>query len=137
MLDHIPLPNDRPSFDNALTVILSEHATLRNMALAASQRLEYSPEDATSLAAAMTAHESSEARLFALPFLTKTPKSVISTGSRARQRCLAYTSGNFHHRDPRAAANLFVEALLVHLDEEETWLAREQELHHERLLQSI
>jgi hypothetical protein len=108
-------PATRAEFDSAMTAILSEHATLRRLAAAASRRPGFSTDDALSLADAMSAHESTEARLFSLPFLTRPPKSVTSTGARARQRCLDYTSGNFSLPDASAAAALFVDALVTHL----------------------
>ncbi len=67
-------PATRAEFDGAMTAILSEHATLRRLAAAASRRPDFSTDDALSLADAMSAHESTEARLFALPFLTRPPK---------------------------------------------------------------
>ncbi|HZV54953.1 MAG TPA: hypothetical protein VFF82_08435 [Rhodocyclaceae bacterium] len=125
-------PTDRASFEEAMTTVLADHTTLRSLAVAASRR-PFSADGAMSLAEAMTAHESAEARLFALPFLTRPPETVASTAARARQRCLEYTSGNFHLPDPSAAAALFVEALLTHLAVEETWLAHEDEHQKERL----
>lgn len=126
-------PTDRVSFDSAMAAILSEHATLKRLAAAAAKRPGFSTDDAMSLADAMTAHESTEARLFALPFLTRPPKSVTSTAAHAHQRCVDYTSGNFHLPDPSAAAALFVDALLAHLAAEEAWLASEKKHQHERL----
>lgn len=126
-------PTDRASFDKAMAAILSDHATLRHLAVAASKRSGFSADDALSLADAMAAHESAEARLFDLPFLTRTPESVTATATRAHQLCLDYTSGNFRLPDPSAAAALFVDALLAHLAAEEAWLAHEREHQNERL----
>jgi hypothetical protein len=127
-------PTDRASFNGAMTAVLSDHATLRRLAVAASKRSGFSTDDAMSLAEAMAAHESAEARLFALPFLTRPPETVTSTAARARRRCLEYTSGNFYLPDPSAGAALFVDALVAHLAAEEAWLAHEKEHQNERLL---
>jgi len=124
-------PTDRASFDNAINAILDEHNTLRRLALSVSQRPGFSSDDAMSLADAMTAHEETEARLFAMPFVTRPPESVISTGARARRRCQEFTSGDSNLPDPSAAAALFVDALLTHLATEEAWLARERKLQIE------
>ena len=137
MIANTPLPTDRASFDSAIAAVLAEHATLRRLAVAASKRPGFSTDDTLSLADAMTAHESAEARLFALPFLTRPTEFVTSTGAQARRRCLDYTSGKFRFPDPSAAAAVFVDTLLVHLAAEEEWLADESEHHHERLLNSI
>ena len=130
-------PSDRASFNSAMTDVLSEHTTLRRLAAVAAKRSFSSADDALSLAEAMASHERTEARLFALPFLTRTPKSVTTTAARANRRCTEYTSGNFHLPDPSAAAALIVEALLAHLSAEEAWLTHEQEQKHERLLTAI
>ncbi len=135
--DTPPSPTDRASFDSAITAVLAEHTTLRRLAIAATKQSGFSADDTMSLADAMTAHESIEARLFALPFLTRPPESVTSTGAQARRRCLDYTSGNFRLPNPSDAAALFVDALLAHLAAEEAWLAHEEEDHHERLLHAI
>ncbi len=90
-----------------------------------------------SLADAMVSHEKTEARLFALPFLTQIPKIVSSTAARARRRCIEYTSGSYHLPDRSVAAALFIDALLGHLATEEAWLAREKEQKHERLMTGI
>ena len=138
MIGNIPLPTDRASFDSAISTILSEHATLRGLAAAASNENSFSTDDVMSLVDAVGAHEGAEARLFGLPFLTRTPESVISTGARTHQLCLDYTSENARHPGASAAAAaLFADALLTHLTAEEAWLAHEKELHHERLLRSI
>lgn len=129
--------NDRVSFDSAMAAVLSEHTTLRHLAVAASRRTGSSADDTMSLVAAMTSHEVAEARLFALPFLTRTPKTVTTTAARARRRCTEYVSGEFHLPDPGAASGLFVDALLAHLAAEEAWLAHEKEQKHERLLTAI
>ena len=125
-------PSDRASFNGAITAILSDHATLRHLAAGASKR-GFSTDDAMSLAEAMATHERTEARLFALPFLTHPPETVTVTAARARQRCLEYTAGNFRPPDASAAAALFVDALLTHLVAEEDWLAQEEEHEKERL----
>lgn len=128
-----PSPTNRAEFDSAMAAILAEHAMLRRLATVASRHPGTSADDAMSLADAMSSHENTEARLFALPFLTRPPKSVTVSGTRARQRCRDYMSGNFSLPDPGAAAALFVDALLAHLAAEEAWLAHEKEHQHERL----
>lgn len=130
-------PADFASFNSAMTAVLSEHATLRRLAVAVSKGHDSSSDDVMSLADAMVEHEGAEARLFALPFLTHTPKTVNSTAVRARRRCIEYTSGDYHLPNPSAAAALFVDALLAHLAAEEAWLAHEKELKHERLMTGI
>jgi hypothetical protein len=132
-----PSPTDRAAFDSAIAAILSEHTTLKRLALAVSKPSGFSADATLSLADALTAHEGMEARLFSLPFLTRMPKSITSTGARAQQRCHDYTSGDFHLPDPSAAAAQFVDALLAHLAAEEAWLIHEREHHHERLLNAI
>ncbi|OHC71108.1 MAG: hypothetical protein A2045_09670 [Rhodocyclales bacterium GWA2_65_20] len=126
-------PTDRASFNRAMADVLSEHATLRRLAVIASRRSCFCADDAMSLADAMAAHESAEARLFALPFLTRPPESVTATAARASRRCIEYTSGNFRLPDPSAAAALFIEALLAHIAAEEAWLAHEEQYQNERL----
>lgn len=128
-------PGDRASFDEALAAIDADHAMLRHLAtVAASERSDFSADDVLSLAEATARHENVEDRLFALPFLTRPTEIVVSTAARARQRRIEYTSGDFHLPDPRAAAALFVDALLAHLAAEEAWLAREKEHQDERML---
>lgn len=130
-------PTDRASFDSAMAAVLAEHATLRRLAAAVSKHPDFSSDDTMSLADAVASHEDVEARLFALPFLTRPPKSVTATAAQARQKCLDYTSGNFRVPSAGAAAALFADALLAHLAAEEAWLAREKELYHQRLLANI
>ena len=125
-------PTDRASFNGAMTAVLSDHATLRRLATVASKR-GFLADDAMSLAEAMVTHESTEARLFALPFITRPPETVTATAARARRRCLEYTSGDFRLPDPSAAAAVFVDALLAHLAAEEAWFAHEEEHEKERL----
>lgn len=125
-------PNDRAQFDGAIAAILSDHATLKRLAVSASKH-GFPTDDAMSLAEAMTAHESAEARLFALPFVTRPPETVGSTAARARRRCIEYTSGDYNLPDASAAAALFVDALLAHLAVEEAWLVHEKEHQHDRL----
>lgn len=138
MIGNIPMPTDRASFDSAIATVLSEHATLRHLAAMASEGANFSADDALSLANAVTSHEHAEDRLFELPFLTRTPASVISTGARLHHICVDYTSGkNSRHPNSRTAATLLSDALLAHIAAEEVWLAHEKELHHERLLKSI
>ena len=137
MNTNIPSPTDRAAFNDAINAILADHAMLRHLAVAVSERPANSADAAMSLADAMTAHESTEARLFALPFLTRPPETVTSSAARARRRCVEYTSGNYRLPNPMAAAAVLVDALLAHLVVEDAWLAQEQQHHHERLLNSI
>jgi hypothetical protein len=126
--------NGRSPFRGLLDSVLADHAILRHLAVASINPRGFTADNMMSLADAMSAHESAETRLFAHPFLSRQPKTVASTGARARRRCLEYTSGNSHLPDPSAAAALFVDALLAHLAAEEAWLKQEQEHQNERLL---
>jgi len=126
-------PADRAAFNDAITSIRADHAVLRDLATAASRRPGFSADDTLSLADAMLAHESAEARLFALPFVTRPPDSVTATAARARQRCLEYKTGTYRLPTPSAAAGVFIDALLTHLAVEDTWLAHEDEHQKERL----
>jgi hypothetical protein len=126
-------PDDRAAFNDALASIHADHAVLRDLAAAAARRAGFTADDTMSLADAMLAHESAEARLFELPFVTRPPDSVTSTAARARQRCLEYKSGTYRLPDANAAAGLFIDALLTHLAVEDTWLAHEEEHQKERL----
>jgi hypothetical protein len=78
-------------------------------------------------------HENAEARLFALPFVTRPPDSVVSTAARARQRGLEYKSGTYRLPNAEAAAGVFIDALLTHLAVEDTWLDQENDHQQERL----
>lgn len=126
-------PDDRASFNEAIASILSEHATLRRLAAATTSHLGGSTDEAMSLAAAMAAHEKTEARLFALPFVSHPPEIVMTTAARAEQRCMEFTTGSYHLPDASAAAALFVDALLAHLAAEEAWLRHEDEHQKDRL----
>jgi hypothetical protein len=130
-------PTDRASFNNALAAIHADHATLRRLATCATRQPELSTDAILSLVDAMAAHEQTEASLFSLPFLTRTPETVTSSAARARRRCLEYTSGNFDLPDSTTASALLVEALLLHLAAEEGWLAHEMAEKNERLWTSI
>ena len=136
MIAHNPAPADRGSFNDALSAVLSDHATLRRLAACASSHSGFCADDTLSLADAMAAHERAEAGFFSLPFLTP-PGTVTSTAVRANRRRLEYTSGNFRLPDPSAAAALFVEALIAHLASEEAWLAHEKAEKDERMWTSI
>jgi hypothetical protein len=126
-------PSDRAKFNDAMAEIRADHAVLRDLAAAASQRSGFSADDTMSLADAMIAHESVEARLFALPFVSNPPETVLSTAAWARRRCIEYTSGSFRVPDAHAAAALFVDALLAHLAAEDAWLDQEDEHQKDRL----
>jgi hypothetical protein len=134
---HPDIPQDRVSFNSALEAIHAEHAAMRRLADVASSRPELCADVTLSLADAMAAHERSEAGLFPLPFLTRTPEAVVSSAIRARRHCEDYTGGDFRRRDPHAVAALFIEALLAHLDAEDAWLADEKAQKNERLLTAI
>jgi hypothetical protein len=81
----------------------------------------------------METHERIEARLFALPLITRPPEIVMSTAARAHQRCMEFATGTYHLPDTRAAVAVFVDALLVHLAAEEAWLRHEDEHQKDRL----
>jgi hypothetical protein len=106
---------------------------MRHLAECAAREAGYSADDMMSLADAMIAHERTEARLFALPFLARSPEAVNLTAVQARRRCIEFTSGAYGD----AAAARFIEALLAHLSAEEAWLTHEKELKNERMLTSI
>lgn len=126
-------PADRAAFNDALASIRADHAVLRDLAMAATMHVGSWADDAMSLADAMLTHESAEARLFALPFVTRPPDSVTSTAARARQRCLEYKSGTYRLPNAEAAAGVFIDALLTHLAIEDSWLEHEDEQQQERL----
>jgi hypothetical protein len=125
---NLPTPTDRPSFNAALADVLTDHATMRRLASTATRHPEAISADAVmSIADILSAHELVEARLFATPFLTRTPQSVLSTTTQVRMRCRDFMTGNHHLPDTNASAALFVEALLAHIAAEEAWFAREQQ----------
>lgn len=126
-------PTDRAAFRDALASIRADHAVLRDLAKAASLHVGFSADDTMSLADAMLDHENAEARLFALPFVTRPPESVASTAARARQRGLEYKSGTYRLPNAEAAAGVFIDALLTHLAVEDTWLDQEDAHQRERL----
>lgn len=137
MLTQTPSPTDRASFNDALHAIQADHATMRHLADIAVSQPELCADVTLSLMDAMAAHEKTEAGLFPLPFLTRTPEAVVASALRARRRCEDYTSGDFRRRNANSVAALFVEALLDHLDAEEAWLADEWNQKNERLWTSI
>lgn len=125
---NLPTPTDRPSFNAALADVLADHATMRRLATTATQNPKAISADAMmSIADIMAAHELVEARLFATPFLTRTPESVLSTTTQVRMRCRDFLTGNHRLPDTNTSAALFVEALLAHIAAEEAWFAREQQ----------
>lgn len=131
----LPLaPDGRSPFSGLLATVLSDHAKIKHLAIAAAEHPPFSADAVMSLTDAFAAHESAEALLFAHPFLTRPPKTVTATAARARRRCLEYASGNSRLPDPGAAAALFVDALIAHMAAEEAWLEHEQEHQNERLL---
>lgn len=137
MLAHTGTPNDRATFNKALSAVLSEHEALRQLAETVSAQPLASADAATSMAEALAVHERTEARLFALPFLPRMPKNVSATAARAQQCCNDYTSGKARQEDPAAAAALFANALLEHLSVEEAWLAEERAQKNQRMWTSI
>lgn len=126
-------PTDRTTFNQAIASIRADHAVLRELAMAVSRHSKTSADDTLSLVDAMLAHESAEARLFDLPFVTRPPASVASSAERARRRCVEYMTGTYELPDATAAAGIFVDALLTHLAVEDAWLAHEEEHQHDRL----
>jgi hypothetical protein len=126
-------PNDRASFNEALAGILSDHETLRRLAAATSSHQGNVTDEAMSLVEALDTHERTEARLFALPLITRPPEIVISTAARAHQRSMEFATGTYHLPDTRAAVASFVDALLAHLAAEEAWLTHEDERQKKRL----
>lgn len=130
-------PKDRVEFNSAMADIFAEHSAMRHLADCAARDAGYSADDMMSLADAMVAHERTEARLFALPFLARSPEEVGLTAAKARRRCIEYTSGDYRPLDSNAAAARFIEALLTHLSAEEAWLTHEKQLKNERLWTSI
>lgn len=132
MTPDISIPNDRAAFNAALAEIHHDHAAMRDLAEMAI-RSGFPTDETLSLAEMVTAHERAEARLFALPFVTRPPESVTASAARAQRHCMEYTTGNYHLPDRSAAAALFVENLLAHIAAEDAWLAREDEHQKERL----
>lgn len=131
------MPKDRVEFNSAIADIFAEHAAMRHLADCAARDAGYSADDMMSLADAMIAHERTEARLFALPFLARSPEEVGLTAAKAHRCCIEYTSGNYRSTNSDVAAARFIEALLTHLSTEEAWLAHEKQLKNERLWTSI
>jgi len=133
MTQDIPVPNDRASFRKAITEVRAEHAVLRHLAEAVSERSVLSTDDVLSLAEAVKNHERSEAILFSLPFLSRPPEAVTKTAAKSQERCEEYLSGRFSRVEAATAASRFVDALLAHIAAEENWLDREDEHQKERL----
>jgi hypothetical protein len=134
MTAYSPTANDRNAFDDAMMAVRADHATLRTLALAVTRNPGFSTDDAMSLMSAMETHERSEGRMFALPFMDRPPESVTSTAARAQRRAAEFSSGTSRLPDPKAAAALFIDALLTHLAVEDAWLAHEREHLEERLV---
>ena len=106
MTPDISIPNDRAAFNAALAEIHHDHAAMRDLAEMAI-RSGFPTDETLSLAEMVTAHERTEARLFALPFVTRPPESVTASAARAQRHCMEYTTGNYHLPDRSAAAALF------------------------------
>lgn len=126
-------PADRQAFNRAMAAIRADHEMLRSLATTATSKGLVSADDALSLVEAMNTHESAERRLFELPFVSRPPASVISTAERASLRGSEYRSGNYHLPDARAAAGLFIDALLAHLAVEDAWLDEEDRHQQDRM----
>lgn len=126
-------PADREAFNKAMAAIRADHDMLRSLATTATSKGTVSADDAMSLVEAMNTHESAERRLFDLPFVSHPPASVMSTAERARLRGSEYRSGTYHLPDARAAAALFIDALLAHLAVEDAWLDEEDQHQQDRL----
>lgn len=133
MTNDIPTPSDRPSFNRAMAEVLHDHATLRHLAEVADRAPDLCTDVALSMADVMVGHERAEARLFELPFMTRTPERVSSTAARARRSCIEYTSGDCDHAGSNLAAARFIDALLDHLAAEEAWFDQERERRNEYL----
>jgi hypothetical protein len=126
-------PTDREAFNWELAGVRSDHDMLRRLVVAATARGAISADDTMSLVEPMNTHESAEARLFDLPFVTRPAAFVISTAERARRRGGEYKSGDYQLPDAHAAAALFIDALLTDLAVEDAWLAEEDEHQQDRL----
>lgn len=137
MSAHTPIPTDRASFNAAMADILADHASLRHLATTASRRSSFTADDMLSLADALAEHEKAEARLFALPFLPRTPEAVTATAARVHRHRLEYAAGKHGPKAQNDAAARFIEALFAHLDAEEAWLAHEADLKNQRLWTAI
>lgn len=132
MTPDMPIPNDRAAFNAALVEIHHDHAAMRDLAEMA-VRSGFPTDGILSLAEMVATHERAEARLFALPFVTRPPESVTASAARAQRHCIEYATGSYHLPDRGAAAALFVDTLLAHIAVEDAWLAREEEHQKERL----
>lgn len=135
MINDTPTPSDRSSFNHAMAEVLHGHATLRQLAKVADRVPDLRTDIALSMADVMISHERTEARLFALPFMTITPITVTSTAARARRRCIEYTSGDYILPSSNFAAAQFIDALMAHLAAEEAWFDHEME-HRKEYLRS-
>ncbi len=132
MNPQMSIPNDRAAFNAALTEIHHDHAAMRGLAEMAI-RSGFPTDETLSLAEMVANHERAEARLFALPFVTKPPENVIASAARAQRHCVEYITGDYHLPNRSAAAALFVDNLLAHIAVEDAWLAREDAHQKERL----
>lgn len=133
MTSDFTIPSDRQSFNQAMAEVLHDHATLRHLADVAEREPDLCTDIALSMADVMVGHERAEARLFDLPFMTRTPETVSSTGARARRYGIEYTSGDYDHAGSNLAAARFIDALLDHLAAEEAWFDQERERRNEYL----
>lgn len=127
------IPSDRASFNSAMAAVLHDHATLRHLAEIAYREPDLCTDIALSVADAMIRHERTEAQLFELPFVTRTPERVKSTAAKARRHCIEYTSGDFTILGSKFAASQFIDAVMAHLAAEEAWFDLENQHQKERL----
>jgi hypothetical protein len=126
-------PFDRNSFNRAMAEVLHDHATLRHLADVVGSEPDLCTDIALSMADVMVSHERAEARLFELPFMTRTPGAVESTAAMARRRCIEFTSGDCLPTGGKLAADQFIDALMAHLAAEESWFDQERERRNEYL----
>jgi hypothetical protein len=126
-------PADREAFNKAMAAIRADHEMLRSLATAMTSKGTVTADDALSLVEAMNTHESAERRLYDFPFVSRPWASVVSSAERAQQRGSEYRSGTYKLPDARAAAALFIDALLSHLAVEDAWLDEEDQHQQERL----
>ena len=126
-------PADREAFNKAMAAIRADHEMLRGLATAMTSKGIVSADDALSLVEAMNTHESAERRLYDLPFVSRPWASVLSSAERAQLRGREYRSGTYQLPDARAAAALFIDALLSHLAVEDAWLDEEDQHQQERV----
>jgi|WetSurMetagenome_2_1015567.scaffolds.fasta_scaffold186302_3 hypothetical protein len=132
-ISNTPVPLDRPAFERAMAEVLRDHATLRHLANIANREQDLCADIALTMTEVMSSHERTEAMLFELPFIIRTPKTVTATAARARRRCTEFVSGDHTLPDSNIAATEFINALMAHLAAEEAWFDHEKERRKEYL----